>query len=352
MRRWIPILLIGVAVLVLASWNSETKEVAETQPSVTPTQTLVVYTDMSHDMAETISYAYLEKSGVRLEMHPMPIDRIVAYLMDSEALRVNAEDAQTVDLVWGSEMLLRRLEEQHLLRAYTSEHTDIVDARFKNEDGLWVGTWYVPLVLAVREEYYREYGEDLRTWADVTDNPTVRLAMTDFMAADMTAELLYSMVEVYGEERAFDRLRDWHRHMAQYAKYLTTPVRMLALQKADVAIADAESVRTAIADNLPVRMVYPQDGTAYYLYGMGIPREAAHVQEAQQCVDRILSGYLFGALQHRRYYFYYTGYPGVQVVDAHREEPVLWPTTKQYTEEGKQDLRSRWLREVRFAQEE
>lgn len=352
MRRWIPILLIAAAVLLLASWNSETKQIAETTPSVAPKGTLVVYTDMSQDMAETISHIYLEKSGIRLEMHPMSPDRIVSYLTDSEALRVNAEDTAPVDLVWGSEMLLRRLEERHLLRAYTSEHTDIVDAHFKNEDGFWVGTWYVPLVLAVREEYYREHGESLHTWQDLTKDSTARLAMTDFMAADMTAELLYSMVEVYGESRTMARLRDWHRQITQYAKYLSTPVRMLVLQKADIAIADGDSVRKAIVDNLPIRMVYPQDGTAYYLYAAGIPRQSAHVHEAQRCIDDVLAGGLFAALQQKRYYFYYTGYPGVQVVDAHRREPVLWQTQKQYTEEGKRSLRAEWLRQVRFAEEE
>ncbi len=352
MHRWIPILLMTLAALILASWNSETKQPAEVQPMITPTQTLVVYTDMSADMAKTISHAYLEKTGIWLEMHPMPIDRIVAQLSDSEASRVNAEHTEAVDLVWGSESLLRRLEEQHLLRSYTSEQTDIVDAQFKNEDGFWVGTWYIPLVLAVREDYYREHGDELFTWDDILKDPGVRLAITDFMAADMTAELLYSMVEMYGEKQAFHRLRDWHRHMTQYAKYLTTPVRMLALQKADIAIADGESVRTAIADNLPICMVYPRDGTAYYLYGMGIPREALHVEEAQMCIDRILAGDLFAAIQHQRYYFYYTGYPGVQVVDAHYSEPTLWRTGKRYTEAGQQALRAKWLRKVRFAEEE
>ena len=352
MRRWIPILLIAAAVLLLASWDSETKQTAAATPSVTPKQTLVVYTDMSQDMADTISHIYLEKSGIRLDMHPMPSDRIVSYLTDSEALRVNAEDAEPVDLVWGSEMLLRRLEEQHLLRAYTSEHTDIVDARFKNEDGFWVGTWYVPLVLAVREEYYREHGENLRTWQDLTRDPTARLAMTDFMAADMTAELLYSMVEVYGESRALARLREWHRQITQYAKYLSTPVRMLMLQKADIAVADGDSVRKAVVDNMPIRMVYPQDGTAYYLYAVGIPRQSVHVEEAQTCIDAVLAGELFAALQQKRYYFYYTGYPGAQVVDAHQCEPILWQTEKQYTEKGKQSLRAKWLRQVRFAEEE
>ena len=56
-----------------------------------------------------------------------------------------------------------------------------------------------------------------------------------------------------------------HAKVVRYAKYLSTPVRMVGMGEADVAIAVQSETLRYINDNYPISIIYPKDGTAYQL---------------------------------------------------------------------------------------
>ena len=53
--------------------------------------------------------------------------------------------------------------------------------------------------------------------------------MTDFVASQNAANLLYNMVEYKGETEALEYLYSLKPHVVQHAKFLSTPVRLTAL---------------------------------------------------------------------------------------------------------------------------
>ncbi|MCI5836573.1 MAG: extracellular solute-binding protein [Veillonellaceae bacterium] len=336
MRRWLAPLLLGVFVLAVIGWARLPAPAAPEQPTV-----LTICTDMTPGMVQTLADTYRRRYGVPIEVVAGSEEQILERL---------AEGLPT-DLLLGSESLLREAAARGMLQAYTSEQTDIVPAEFKNEEGYWTGAWYVPVVFAVTDEYWQRSGGSLRTWQDLVRQPELRVAMTDFLAADVPAELLCSLVEYKGKEEAFRYLQELQANVVQYSKFLSTPVRLLALQKADVAIADAATVRLFLADGFPLKMVYPQDGTAYSLYGFGVP-QGGDLAAAGAFIDWELHGEGFQAMHEKKYYVYYTGYPPEQVADALGNELVLWPLRKEYRYDGRRELVAQWVKEVRFAGKE
>lgn len=333
MRRWLAPLLLAVFVLAMIGRVHLPEPETTAEPAA-----LTICTDMTPDVVQTLADTYRRRYDVPIEVVAGSEEQILARL--AEGL--------PADLLLGSESLLREAARRDMLQAYTSEQTDIVPAAFKNEDGYWTGAWYVPVVFAVTDEYWRRSGGLPRTWQDLVQQPDLRVTMTDFLAADVPAELLCSLVEYEGKDRAFRYLQELQKHIVQYSKFLSTPVRMLALQKADVAIADAATVRMFIMDGFPLKMVYPEDGTAYSLYGFGIPNGADR-EAAGAFMDWELRGDGFRAMHEKKYYVYYTGYPPQQVADAADRKPVLWPLQKEYRRDGRRDLVAQWVKEVRFA---
>ncbi len=343
MRKWLSITLLAIAVMALISFSFIPQQRAEREQENSTDVLLTIYTDMPAGILQSFAESYKQENPVQVTIISLPEDEIVR--------RLTLETNDFPDIVWGSEMLLRRLHQLHLLQAYTSEYTDLVAPQFKNEDGFWTGTWYLPIVFAIRDGYYREIEGELYTWDDLVDLVDADIVMTDFLAADLSAELLYSLVTLRGEEEALNYLRQLHRHVRQYAKYLSTPVRLLSTQRCDIAIADGGTVREFIDNGYPIRMVYPQDGTAYYLYACGVTADSAEPEEASRFIDWVLGGSAFSDIRKQRYYLYYTSIPDRQVADAHGFEPILWELRKDYTRTGQKELIDKWLNEVRFPED-
>lgn len=339
-KKW-PIILLAVVVLLLVSFSKGPKPSQEVAQEAEAQNFITIYTDMPINSLQVLASAYEKSSGIHLHIVPLTAEQIL------ESWN-GAPNTSAPDLIWSSEYVLRKLQKEKALSAHISEQTDIVSPQFKDEDGFWTGTWYLPIVFAVEEGYYEENNGKINTWWDLLKNNS-RIAMTDFISADLPAELLYSMVEIRGEDQTWLYLRHLQNHIVQYAKYLSTPVRLLALNKADIAIADAGTVRNYMAEGLPIRMIYPTDGTAYYLYAFGITKKSTKKKEAGAFMDWVLAGNAFVYQYKNRQYFYYTGEPEKQVADSHGHELVLWQTKKNYTREGEQELIAKWLEDVRFA---
>lgn len=345
MRKWLPVGLLVVAVLWLVATAHLPPQDASEKGAVPVREKLVVYSDMPPDIIQTLAEVYRNEQQVELTLVPLTGEQIITHLK-------SPGNTPAPDLVWASQATLQELARFDLLQPYTSEQTDLVAQQFKDENGLWTGTWYIPIVFVVTNDYYHSTSKPLHSWQDLTAHNDVRIAMTDFVAADLSAELLYSMVEQYGHAEAFRKLDFIHRHVVQYSKYLSTPVRVLAMQKSDVAIADASTAREFMVQGLPLTMIYPQDGTAYYLYGVGIPKSTPRAQEVGTLLNWVMEGHAFTPLHRKHYYFYYTGFPNSQVVDSENRDLQLWPLHKAYTPTGRKALLAAWLKEVRFAGKE
>lgn len=342
MRRWIPIGAVAavVSILILLSTIPTERFVQREKPQAN--LKLRIYTDIQTSTLQLIADIYQQQKDVEIE---------IIHMSDSQLIDTLDRKLDVPDMVWGSELLLRTLQQKKLLAGYRSEETDLVEPVFKAADDSWVGVWYQPIVWVVGDEYYRKHGDELYVWDDLYKQTKAKLAMTDFVAADLSAELLYSMVTLYGEDKAFSDFRSLHQNVDQYGQYLSTPVRLVATGRSDIAIADAGTAREYIMQGYPIHMIYPQDGTAYYLYGAAIASGAYHQEEAGKFIDWFLNGNAFIALQRKQEYIYYTGLPSQHVSDAHGDQPVLWKINKGYTQEGEKELLAKWVHDIRFAKE-
>lgn len=308
---------------------------------VQPEERLEIYTDLPQSALQIFDRPYYKEFGAGLSITEMTPAQIVE----------NAEKGTIPDLYLVSQHTLDKLKDMNMLAVYASDRTDTVLNGCKDEDGYWTGVWMNPAVFAVNTDFALTHPAFFYTWDEVLSRQSVRLVMTDFISADYSEESLISLTEHFGQKECFARLRSAAGHIVQYGKYLSTPAQMAAMDKCDIGISGFNEVMRVKQDGLPVKIIYPEDGTFYYLYGAALSAAEARREEAQRFMDWILdSAARKPMLEKHGYYFLYVNETRLPEDEANMKIE-FWPLEKKYTDEGKKDLLEQWLQQIRFGKD-
>lgn len=302
-----------------------------------PVGRLVVYTSLPKGFVQIFDAPFYEGTGFRLTVEELSGGQIL------ERLRQGVRP----DLYLVSQDILHALEQEEALFPYVSDKTDTVLNDFKNESGAWTGVWINPGVFAVNTEFAALHPAFSYTWDEIFHRQSVRIVMTDCIAAEEAEDSLMALVENFGVEESFVRLRNAAPHVVQYGKYLSTPAHMAAMDKCDIGISGYNEARRVKEEGLPIRITYPEDGTYFYLYGAGIDRMSREKDAAALWIDWLLSGDGEALLSQNGYYYMYTNDTRLPEDDGGKK-PLFWPLQKKYTAEGKKELLNRWIQEIRF----
>ncbi len=306
-----------------------------------PMEAIQIYTDLPQGAVQIFDEPFAEIHGMRLAVQEMTGAQMVQA----------AEAGRKPDLYLASQRALEALKAAGHLAVHVSEQTDTVLNARKDADGFWTGIWINPAVFAVNVDFAATHPAFFYTWDEVFSRQSVRLIMTDFIAAEYSEDSLMSLVEHFGREGTFARLHEAAGHIVQYGKYLSTPAHMAAMDKCDIGISGLDEAEKVRQEGMPVRIIYPEDGTFYYLYGAAVARGGTHAEAAASFMDWLLDSEERGALlREHGYYFLYVNDSRRKEDDA-RQKIEFWPLNKQYTEEGKKELLDQWLQEIRFGKD-
>ncbi len=322
--------------------REEMRKEAEARTEAIQTKTIQIYTDLPQAIFAVLAPEFEQTRGIRLNVQEMARDKMIQA----------GKTGQVPDIYIASQRALHLLKEDHVLSPYVSDQTGTVLNRCKDIDGYWTGVWLNPVVFAVNAEFAALHPDFAYLWDEVFSQQDVRLTMTDFIATDFSEESLIALVEHFGREETFQRLRSASSHMVQYGKYLSTPAQMAAMDKCDIGISDLNEAEKVQQEGLPIRIIFPEDGTFYYLYGAALAKEGKQAEAAASFMDWLLN--FEGRetlLEQNGYYFIHVNHTRMMKDDS-QEKIRFWPIEKRYTEEGKKELLDQWLQEIRFGRDE
>lgn len=299
---------------------------------------VVLVTDLSPDIFNLIKQSFYDKKKINLEIN---------YISNENFKNIDSDVFKKGDIIITSQENLNKLKEIDKLYKFTSERTDTVLNVFKDKDNYWTGIWIDPTVFIVNKKFTQTNPEFIYTWDEVFNHINIKLSMTDFIASDITKDLLMSMAEHFGEDGAFYRLWIANQHVIQYGKYLSTPSRMVAMDKCDIGISSYNEAKKTEKENLPIIISYPADGTAWYLYGIGSLKEKNN-DETVTFINWILDSTNYKKeMEDNKYYYLYSNDISASS-DKFGKELNYWNLEKLYTEEGKKELLNVWIEKVRF----
>lgn len=302
MRRY-TILLLTSFMLILSCAAGMTIPVgADKHNRDVPLRELTAYTTLPPEHVALLSEAYEREHHVRVNFVPLSSTELL------QQLRNDAVSDPTVvttsDLVLADSSVLERAANLNLLKLYVSETNDAVKPVFKDEDGAWTGVWYDPVVFCVNRDYLKTIVDIPDTWTALADYRNVRVGITDFLAADASANLMYQMIGQFGDAAAYDILDKLHPKVIQYAKYLSNPVRQAGMGEVDISIAVESETLRYMQNGYPLRIIYPADGTAFMLTGVAISSvDDGRLGAAAEFSDWLLSDEAQLVLQRNDFYF-------------------------------------------------
>lgn len=346
MRRYIPLLLVGLCILfvILAMLLYTTQIVGQkNQKEFIPVmKTLTVYTTMPADMATIIAEQYKRESNIQVNFVQMSSEELQQKLIDKN-------EAGGADLIIADSQLLEKIAQREILTGNISEQEDIVAERFKSPVNQWIGIWYDPIVFCYNLDYVKNNWYVPTSWEELAYTPQIKIAMTDFTVASASSNVLYSLIENKGDEYTFALLKSLHGKMQRYAKYLSTPVRMVGMAEADVAIAVQSEALRYIHDDYPLTIIYPENGTTYQLTAVGILSASRQQAESADFIKWLLGDEVQMELQRHQYYYVPTNYGSLTYKEFAGKNIAFMEKYTILDDINKKIYLDRWVRDIRLA---
>ena len=312
-----------------------------------PTAELTAYTTLPAETVAILSEVYEREHRVRINFVPMSSREILQNIRDDAVSDPTV--VRTVDIVLADSNILREAAELNLFTPYASEANDAVRDAFKDAQDRWVGVWYDPIVFCVNRDYMRSTVDLPDTWDNLAKTNNIRVGITDFLAADASANLMFQMIANFGDAKTYEILSGLHRNVVQYAKFLSNPVRQAGMGEVDISVAVASETLRYLQNGYPLKIIYPADGTACLLTGFAITTtDAAKNQLAAKFADWLLGDEVQLYLQTNGFYFLPTNPQTLAYKSFAGKNLVLFDGRQKFSDEQRRAFLDRWINDVRL----
>ena len=342
MRRYQPLLLIAFFLVVTIITGSTYLSGYAGRSNPKSIKSINVYTTLPIEPLSILAQEYEKNQNVRINLVPLSEQDLLT--------RITVKSTEpSADIIIANQAVLEKVKKSNALLPYTSEQTDIIPKRFKDENNSWTGLWYDPIVFAANQDFLKNLSKVPSKWNDITQDSKYRICLTDFLAAEATANLLYTLIAVNGEAQTFTYLNKIHGQIVQYPKFLATPVRMVGMGEADIAIATQSETLRYIHNDFPIKIIYPEDGTAFLLTGVGLLAGTQQQVVAKQFIDWLLQDTAQNILKQNNFYFIPTNPETLNYKQYATKNIKLWVNKENFTTKQKSQLLDKWVKTVRFA---
>ena len=206
MRRYTSLLLVAfMLVLLIATISDNLAGHADRTRRERPQQSVTVYTTLPPEHAGILAEGYEKAKRVQVNFVPVSSAEVLQKLHQDAAIGKGG-----ADLVLADRATLEKAAADGDLQPYVSESTDSVSASFKDASAAWTGIWYDPVVFCANRDYVRTVPRVPNTWTELATMQGMRVGITDFFAADASANLFFSMMSQFGDAATYDILRGVH----------------------------------------------------------------------------------------------------------------------------------------------
>ncbi len=244
--------------------------------------TLTMYTHNDEDEMQTLVPAAEEALGIDIEFIRMSSGEAMTRI-ESEAPNVGA------DMMWGmTHSNALQLKEQGILEGYLSDEWADIEPEFHDDDeGEWYGWSYWYNLVAVNTDLLDDLGLDRpESWEDLTDPQYEgEIVMPDPRESGTAYLIVATLMQIMGEDEAWEYLEELDQNVAQYEGSGSTPADLNAQGEFAIAITWDQVVFDYIEEGFPVDFVIPEEGVGFDLDVAFIFDGAENVANAEALID-------------------------------------------------------------------
>lgn len=203
----------------------------------------------------------------------------------------NEKDNPQFDIWWGGPIdSFIAAKEEGLLEQYESPNAgNIKDPGLMlDSDNYWAGVYVGSLGFATNKQFLEENPgvEPPRSWDDLLKPEFAGQVMVAHPSSSGTSyTALCTILQVKGEEAGWGFLNDYASQVLQFTKSGSAPGKFVGQGEAAVGIVFSHDIVAEIEKGSPVELTFPAEGTGYEIGGMGIVKDAKHLDAAQKWFD-------------------------------------------------------------------
>jgi len=182
-----------------------------------------------------------------------------------------------------------------LLEPYESPMLKEIGERFRNpatskqhhSAGVYAGV----LGYSVNTDLLKEKKLPMpKSWADLT-KPEYKglIQMASPQSSGTAYTTLATIVQLWGEDEAFEYLAKLHKNIGQYTKSGSAPGKAAARGETLIGIGFLHDHALQKVNGFPLELVVPSEGTGYEIGGLSIIKGARNMDNAKLFVDFMLS---------------------------------------------------------------
>ncbi len=100
---------------------------------------------------------------------------------------------------------------------------------------------------------------------------------------------LATLVQLFGEDEAFEFMKKMHKNINQYTKSGSAPIKAAARGETAIGIVFLHDAVARVIEGFPIKAVAPCEGTGYEIGSMSIIKGARNLENAKRLYDWVLS---------------------------------------------------------------
>ncbi len=129
-----------------------------------------------------------------------------------------------------------------------------------------------------------------RSWADLL-NPIYKgeIQVANPASSGTAYTMIATLVQLMGEDKAFDYMKSLHRNIGQYTRSGTGPIKAVARGETAISISFVHDGPSEAAQGFPVATVTPSEGTGAEIGSLSIIKGARNLDNAKRFYEWALS---------------------------------------------------------------
>lgn len=280
---------ISMAVLATGLWTCNTAQAQSSEVNI--------ICSVQADWCNLIQTTFTRTQGIKVNMTLKSTGEALA--------QINAERANPKTDVWfgGTGDPYLQAAEQNLLLPYKSPTLTMLYTwaqRQAEQSGYKaVGIYTGPLGFAYNTELIAKKKLPIpKTWADLL-RPEYKgeIQVADPRASGTAYTMIATLVQLWGQDKAFDYLAALHKNVSTYPRSGVGPIKAVARGEATISISFVHDAPGEKAQGFPIATVTPSDGTGAEIGSMAIVKGARNLENAKRFYEWALtaSAQQFGA---------------------------------------------------------
>ncbi|MCC9620512.1 ABC transporter substrate-binding protein [Thalassospira sp. MA62] len=250
---------------------------------------LTLYCSAQIEWCQEMATAFERETGIKVAMTRKSSGETYA--------QIKAESANPKGDVWwaGTGDPHLQAAQEGLTEPYTSprasELQDWAVAQSETSDGKTVGVYAGALGFGYNSEVLAQRNlPEPKCWADLAKPEYAgEVQMANPNSSGTAYTMLATMVQLMGEDDAFDFLKSLHPNISEYTKSGSAPIKAAARGETTIGIVFMHDAVTQAASGFPIKVVAPCEGTGYEIGSMSIVKGAPHMESAKAWYDWALT---------------------------------------------------------------